>query len=119
MPTIECTLQGFGSSRTPSQSVPGSLLDLLFTAATVGMPTLASHPASARPLLEMQWRMAIVAANLRITDGGKRWGWSDAYDQLVPSEKTSVNRRARVTRIRWGTDPGHSTGVTLHAADGR
>jgi len=91
MPTIECTLQGFGFARTPSQPVAVSLLDLLFTAATVGMPTLASHPASARPLLEMQWRMAMVAANLRITDGGKRWARSDAYDRLDPSEKTSVS----------------------------
>ncbi|MGN7222677.1 hypothetical protein ACTHQN_07440 [Curtobacterium flaccumfaciens] len=91
MPTIECTLEGFGSARTPSQSVSVSLLDLLFTAATVGMPTLASHPGSARPLLEMQWRMAMVAAYLRITDGGTRWTRSDAYDRLDPSEKISVS----------------------------
>lgn len=55
------------------------------------MPTLATHPSSDRPLLEMIWRMAMVGANLRIADGGTRWARSSAYDRLDPSEKVSVS----------------------------
>lgn len=66
-------------------------LQLLTCAATVGMPTLAWHPAGKRSLLEMLWRVGMIAANLRPTAGGDRWTRSSAYDRLDPSEKTAVS----------------------------
>lgn len=66
-------------------------LRLLTCAATVGMPTLAAHPASRRPLLELLWRIGMVAANVRPTASQGRWTRSSAYDRLDPSEKSAVS----------------------------
>lgn len=66
-------------------------LQLLTCAATVGMPTLAWHPASSRSLLEMLWRIGMVAANVRPTADWRRWTRSSAYDRLDPSEKSAVS----------------------------
>ncbi|MCM1011768.1 hypothetical protein FJ887_004260 [Brevibacterium sp. XM4083] len=64
---------------------------LMDCAATVGMPTIVSHPAHRRPFAEMQWRMGIVAANLRPTTSGKGWTRTKAYNRLDPSEKSAVS----------------------------
>lgn len=66
-------------------------LRLLTCAATVGMPTLVGHPASSRPLLEMLWRIGMVAANLKPTATRDRWARSKAYVRLDPSEKSAVS----------------------------
>lgn len=66
-------------------------IDLLLTAAKVGMPTLAANPAAKRSLLEMQWRMAMVAANVEISTDGERWVRTPGYIRLDPSEKSAVS----------------------------
>jgi hypothetical protein len=92
MPDIHCELRSFTQpNRATPQDVSITEKMLLDCAATVGMPTIASHPAHRRPLAEMQWRTGIVAANLRPTASGKRWTRSDAYVNLDPSEKSAVS----------------------------
>lgn len=66
-------------------------IDMLMTAAKVGMPTLPSNPAAKRSLLEMQWRMAMVAANLELAADGRHWRRTPGYINLDPSEKSAVS----------------------------
>lgn len=91
MPKIHCELVAFSHRRTTPQEVPVSLLQLMTSAATVGMPTLASHPGSRRPLTEMLWRIGMVTANVRPTKSRDRWTRTGAYNRLDPSEKTAVS----------------------------
>lgn len=91
MPNIQCELRAFNKQRATPQEVPTTLLQLLTCAATVGMPTLAWHPAGSRSLLEMLWRIGMVAANVRPTANGDRWTRSRSYDRLDPSEKSAVS----------------------------
>ncbi|MDN3227366.1 hypothetical protein QWJ06_11655 [Kocuria rhizophila] len=92
MPKIPCQLRSFTlPNRSTPQRVAITEKMLLDCAATVGMPTIASHPARRRPLAEMQWRTGIVAANLRPTASGHRWTRTEAYANLDPSEKSAVS----------------------------
>lgn len=91
MPIVDCRLEDFTTRPLGVQSVPVSTLELLTSAAVVGMPTLASHPGSRRPLMELIWRTSLVRANLRPTAHDRHWTRSDAYDNLDPSEKTAVS----------------------------
>lgn len=92
MPNIPCQLRSFTlPNRSPSQTVAITPKMLMDCAATVGMPTIASHPAHRRPLAEMQWRTGIVAANLQPTASGSHWTRTKAYANLDPSEKSAVS----------------------------
>jgi hypothetical protein len=91
MPRIHCELRAFNKPRATPQEVPTTPLRLLTCAATVGMSTLAWHPATSRSLLEMLWRIGMVAANVRPTASGGRWTRSSSYDRLDPSEKSAVS----------------------------
>jgi hypothetical protein len=92
MAKIDCKLDGF--ARVPplnSLTISVSEIELMHSAAVVGMPTLASGVPGGRPLLEMLWRMAMVAANLSRNASGDRWVRSAAYNRLDPSEKVAVS----------------------------
>jgi hypothetical protein len=91
MPQIQCELAAFKTRTDGVRHVAVSRWELLKGAATVGMPTLASHPASRRPLTEMLWRIGMVAANIRPTSSKDRWTRTDAYNRLDPSEKSAVS----------------------------
>lgn len=92
MTSIHCEPRAFrGRAGLTSQDVPISIGDIVKCATAVGMPTLATHPARRRPWLEMQWREALVRANLKPSGTGDRWLRSEAYDRLDPSEKVAIS----------------------------
>jgi hypothetical protein len=92
LPNISTKFLNFKAGRpTGAQNLSVTRLQLLSTAAKVGLPTIGSHPYKSRPLLEMLWRTAIVEANLATQDKDARWTRSSAYDRLDPTEKTSVS----------------------------
>lgn len=92
MPNIACELKDFTRTNLSKlQTVMVTPKMLLDCAARIGMPTIVSHPAHRRPFAEMQWRMGMVAANLRPTASGKGWTRTSAYNRLDPSEKSAVS----------------------------
>jgi hypothetical protein len=93
VPYVTCKLTKF--TRRPQQDFEREVYvgktDLLLTAANVGMPTLPSNPASQRSLLQMQWRMAMIEANVEVSGDGQRWVRSPGYTRLDLSEKSAVS----------------------------
>ena len=80
---------GFSGAGSPPTAgdLDVSMPHLFCAAATVGATPVALSAAQ-RPLIEVCWRIALVAATL---DDGTYWNRSDAYDRLDPSEKRAIS----------------------------
>jgi len=103
---------GFSGAGSPPSvgELDVSMPRLFHAAATVGATPLASEPH--RPLIEMCWRIALVASSL--DDDGAYWNRSDAYDRLDRSEKTAISYFLGMTQAKVTSEMLFSVSHLVH-----
>ena len=99
---LDTRLTGFTAAQNGTYNLDIGWPELLAAAASVGAPPMIILPYR-RPLIEIEWRILMVASNLTTSvdrHGVQVWRKSDAFEQLDPSEKGAVSYFLGITQAQ-------------------